>query len=63
MSPSMKVHVHQVNPMKNKSFSKSWNPEGKGCKAKDSFFDHLGKKKHLMGSKCLTLGVGHMCRK
>ncbi len=43
--------------------SKSWNFEKKGCKAKDSFFKPFDKKKHLVGSKCLALDVGHMCKK
>jgi hypothetical protein len=46
MSPSMKVYVHWMNLMKNKSYkiSKSWNFERKGYKAKDSFFKPFGKK-------------------
>jgi len=65
MSPSMKVHVHWVNLMKKSNHTKilkSWNFERKGYKTKDSFFNHLAKKSS-MGSKCSTLGVGHMCRK
>jgi hypothetical protein len=38
--------------------SRFLNFERKGCKAKDSFL-----KPFSMGSKCLTLDGGHMCRK
>jgi hypothetical protein len=43
--------------------SKSWNFEGKDYKAKDSFLKPFDKKKCLMGSKCVALDVGHMCKK
>jgi hypothetical protein len=43
--------------------SKSWKFERKGYKAKDSFFLTIGKKLCSMGSKCLTLGAGHMWEK
>ncbi len=42
--------------------SKSWNFEGKGCKAKNSFKNHLTKKLCSMDSKYLTLGAGHCVR-
>ncbi len=42
---------------------KSWNFEGKVCKEKDSFFWPFDKKLCSMGSKCLALGVDHMCKK
>jgi hypothetical protein len=43
--------------------SKSWNFEGKGCKAKDSFFWPFDKKYMFMGSKCLAINASHMWRK
>jgi hypothetical protein len=43
--------------------SKSSNFEGKGCKAKYSFKKPFDKKLCSMGSKCLALDVGHMCKK
>jgi hypothetical protein len=44
-------------------FSKSWNFERKGYKAKDSFFKLFDKNICSMGSKCLALDVSHMWRK
>ncbi len=50
-----------ANPTKN---SKSWNFEGKGYKAKDSFKTPIWQKRLCsMSSKCLISGVGHMCKK
>jgi hypothetical protein len=43
--------------------SKFQNFEGKGCKAKDSFFNHLTKYIYSMGAKCLALSASHMCKK
>ncbi len=43
--------------------SKFWNFEGKGCKAKDSFFKPFEKYIYSMGSKCLALDAIHMWRK
>ncbi len=43
--------------------SKSWNFDGKGCKAKDSFFKPFIKQLYSMGSKCLTLDANCMCKK
>jgi hypothetical protein len=43
--------------------SKSLIFEGKDCKANNSFLNHLTKRLCSMGSKCLALGVGHMCKK
>jgi hypothetical protein len=40
MPPSIKVHVHWMNFMKNQiiqKFQSLWNFEGKGCKLEDSF--------------------------
>jgi hypothetical protein len=66
MSPSMKVHVHWMNLIKNQIIKKCQSFEilnEKAIRQKTHFFNHLTKKLCSMGSKCLTLGVGHMCKK
>jgi len=43
---SMIVHVHKMNLMQNQiteNFQNFWNFKRKGCKEKDSFFNHLTK--------------------
>jgi hypothetical protein len=68
MSFSMKVHVHSVNLMKNQIIQKFQSLEifkDRVTKQRTHFFNDLAKKKFncSMGSKCLALGVGHMCKK
>jgi hypothetical protein len=46
MPPSMKIHVYEMNLMKNPIIEKIqnfWNFKRKGCKEKDSFKNHLTK--------------------
>jgi hypothetical protein len=64
MPAFIKVHVHWMNLIKNHTkISNCWNFDGKGYKANDSFFKPFDKKICSMGSKCLALDVGHMCKK
>jgi hypothetical protein len=51
MAPSMKVHVRWMNLMKNQIKQKFKDLEGKGYKAKDSFFKPFDKKKMFNGLK------------
>ncbi len=60
MAPSMKVHVHWMNFMKNQIKQKFQDLEGKGYKAKDSFFKPFDKKNCSMSLKCLTLDTCHV---
>jgi hypothetical protein len=52
-----------MNLMKNQIIQKFQSFEKKGYKAKDSFFKPFDKKLCSMGSKCLALDAGHMCKK
>jgi len=66
MPPSMKVHVHWMNLMKNKIKQKFQNLEilkERAAKQRTHFKNHLIKKSCSMSSKCLILDVGHMCMK
>jgi hypothetical protein len=66
MPPSMKVHVHWMNLMKNQIKQKFWSLEilkERVVKQKIHLKNHLIKKLCSMGSKCLVLDVGHMCKK
>jgi len=66
MPPSMKVHVHWMNLMKNEIIQKFQNLENlreRVIRQRTHFFNHLIKKLCSMGSKCLALDAGHMCRK
>jgi hypothetical protein len=66
MAPSMKVHVHWMNFMKNQNIQKLQSLEilkERATRQRTIFFNNLIKKLHSMGSKCLALGVGHMWRK
>jgi hypothetical protein len=66
MPPSMKVHVHWMNLMKNKIKQKFQNLEilkKRATKQRTHFKNHLIKKSCSMNSKCLILDVGHMCMK
>jgi hypothetical protein len=56
MPPSMKVHVHWMNLMKNQIIQKLQNFERKNYKVKYSFL------KPLMGSKYLILNASHICK-
>ncbi len=61
----MKVHVHWMNLMKNQIVQKCQSLEilkERVTRERTHFFNHLIKKVCSMGSKCLVLGVGHMCR-
>ncbi len=63
MPPSMKVHVHWMNLMKNEiiqNFQSFENLNEKVIRARIYFKNHLIKKLCSMGSKCLALDVGHM---
>ncbi len=62
----MKVHVHWMNLMKNQIIQKFESLEilkERATRQRTHFKKHLIKKKCSMGSKCLALDVGHMCRK
>jgi hypothetical protein len=63
MPPSMKVHVHWMNLMKNQIIQKFQSLEilkERVARQRTHFLNHLIKKLCSMGSKCLTLNVGHM---
>jgi hypothetical protein len=57
----MKVHVQWMKLMKSQIVQKFQRFEI--LKQSSHFFNHLEKKLCSKGSKCLTLGVGHMCKK
>jgi hypothetical protein len=62
----MKVHVHWMNLMKNQIIQKFQSLEilkERVARQRIHFLNHLIKKLYLMGSKCLALNVGHMCKK
>jgi hypothetical protein len=66
MPPSMKVHVHYTNLMKNQIIKKFQDYEiltERVVRQRTHFKNHLTKTIMLNGSKCLALGVGHMCTK
>jgi hypothetical protein len=66
MPPSMKVYVHWMNLMKNQikqKFQSLKILKERAAKQKTHFKNHLIKKLCLMGSKCLALDAGHMCKK
>jgi hypothetical protein len=66
MPPSMKIHVHWMNLMKNQIIQKFQSLEiwkERATRQRTHFFKHLIKKLCSMGSKCLALDAGHMCRK
>jgi hypothetical protein len=62
----MKVHVHWVKLIKNYPIQKFQSLEilkERVITQRIQFLNHLTNKLYSMGSKCLALGVGHMCRK
>jgi hypothetical protein len=62
----MKVHVHWMNLMKNQIIQKVQSFENlkeRVTRQNTHLKNHLIKKKCSIGSKCLALDVGHMCRK
>ncbi len=63
----MKVHVHLMNLMKNQIIQKCQSFEilkERATRQRTFFFNHLTKFKLCsMGSKCLALRIGHMCKK
>jgi L-lactate utilization protein LutB len=66
MPPSMKVRVNWTNSMKNQIIQKYQSFESlkeRASRQKTHVFNHLTKQLCSMGSKCLTLGACHMCRK
>ncbi len=66
MPPSMKIHVHWMSLMKNQIKQKYQSIETlkeKVVRQKTHFKNHLIKKSCSMGSKCLALDAGHMCKK
>jgi hypothetical protein len=66
MSPSMKIHVHWMNLMKNQIIQKFQDYEiwkERVVRQRTHFFDHLTKKLCSMGFKCLALGLAHICMK
>jgi len=57
MPPSMKVHVHWMNLMKNQIIQKFQNLEilkERAARQRVHFLNHLIKKLCSMGSKCLA---------
>jgi len=66
MPLSMKLHFHWMNLMKNQIIQKFRSLESlkkKAARQKIHFKNHLIKNLCSMGSKCLALDAGHMCRK
>ncbi len=66
MPPSMKVHVHWMNLMKNQIIQKFQNLKilkEKVARQRTHFLNHLIKKLCSMGSKGLALEASHMCMK
>jgi hypothetical protein len=60
---SMKIYFHWMNLMKNQIIQKFQNfniLKEMVARQRIHFKNHLMKKLCSMGSKCLTLGVGHM---
>jgi uncharacterized protein YydD (DUF2326 family) len=63
MPPSMKIHVHWMNLMKNQIIQKFQSFEifkRRAANERTHFLNHLIKK---MFSKCLALNASHMCKK
>ncbi len=66
MPPSMKVHVHWMNLMKNQIIQKFQSFEilkERVLRQRTFLKNHLIKKLTLMGSKCVALNAGNICRK
>jgi hypothetical protein len=66
MPPSMKVHVHWMNLMKNQIIQKFRNLDilkERVARQRTHFKNHLIKKLCSMGFKCLDVGASHMCKK
>jgi hypothetical protein len=63
MPPSMKVHVHWMNLMKNQIIQKIKSLHEKVTKQRTHLKNYLIKKLCWMGSKILALNVGHMWKK
>jgi hypothetical protein len=66
MPPSMKLHVRWMNLMKNQIIQNLQGLEilkEKATRQMTHFCNHLAKQLCTMGSKHLTLGANHMCRK
>jgi hypothetical protein len=68
MPPSMKLHVHWMNLMKNQmkenfQFQNLEILKERATRERTHFLNHLIKKICSMGSKCLALDVGHMYKK
>jgi hypothetical protein len=62
----MKLHVHWMSLMKNQikqKFQSLQILKERVVRQKTHFKNHLIKKSRLMGSKCLALDAGHMCKK
>jgi len=62
----MKVYVYCMNLMKNQIIQKFQSFEilkERAARQKIFFFQPFDPKKCSIGSKCLALSVGHMCRK
>jgi hypothetical protein len=66
MPSSMKVHAHWMNLMKNQIIQKLQSSEilkERILRQRIFLKNHLIKKLTLVGSKCITLNAGHMCKK
>jgi hypothetical protein len=66
MTPSMKVHVHWMNLMKNRIKQEFQNLKiltERVARQRIHFKNHLIKKLCSIGSKCLALNACHMCKK
>jgi hypothetical protein len=66
MPSFMKVHVHWMSLMKNQIIQKFHSLEilkEMAARQRTHFLNHLIKQLCSMGSKCLVLDVGHMCKK
>ncbi len=65
MTPSMNVHVHWMNLMKNQiiqNFQSFQILKEKAARQRIHLKNHLIKQLCPMGSKCLVLDASHMCR-
>jgi len=63
---SMKVHVHWMNLMKNQIIQKFQSfkiLKERTTRNRTHFLKHFTKQLCSMDSKCLVLGVNHMCKK
>ncbi len=66
MPPSMKLHVHWINLMKNQIIQKCQSFEilkERATRQRTHFVNHLTKTLCSMGSQCLAIGARNMCRK